>query len=249
MLASIIHKGVSFKVDFFKPIDLSIAATVNEHSLRAWYQPPMKRIPVVSDSWVGSVAQGGSVNFNDLHVNPHAHCTHTESAGHISKDFQSVHNLFDRYFFLTTVCTLLPHTTANGDMILRGSDLDITPSEWPAEALIIRTLSNGISKINQNYSNTNPPYLDELCISKLDTWGIEHLLIDLPSVDRESDGGALARHKQFWNYPMNSKSSKTITELVYVPNSCPDGNYLLELQIAPIENDASPSRPVLYSVF
>jgi len=99
MLASIIHKGVSFKVDFFKPIDLSIAATVNEHSLRAWYQPPMKRIPVVSDSWVGSVAQGGSVNFNDLHVNPHAHCTHTESAGHISKDFQSVHNLFDRYFF------------------------------------------------------------------------------------------------------------------------------------------------------
>lgn len=249
MLAEILHKGVRFKVDFFKPIDLSIPATVNEHSVRAWYQPPMKRIPVVMDSWVGSVEQGGSVNFNDIHFNPHAHCTHTESVGHISNTFNSVHALLERYLFLAHVCTLLPHTLDNGDLILRGSDLQLSPSEWPAEAVIIRTLSNSAVKKNQNYSHTNPPYLDEEFILKLNDWGIEHLLIDLPSVDRESDGGALKRHKQFWNYPKNLNSSKTITELVYVPNSCLDGNYLLELQIAPIENDASPSRPILYQVF
>jgi hypothetical protein len=28
-----------------------------------------------------------------------------------------------------------------------------------------------------------------------------------------------------------------------------DGTYLLNLQIAPFENDASPSKPVIYKVF
>jgi hypothetical protein len=27
-----------------------------------------------------------------------------------------------------------------------------------------------------------------------------------------------------------------------------DGEYVLELQVAPIENDASPSRPLLYKI-
>ncbi|HBB80565.1 MAG TPA: metal-dependent hydrolase, partial [Cryomorphaceae bacterium] len=28
----------------------------------------------------------------------------------------------------------------------------------------------------------------------------------------------------------------------------PDGVYLLNLQVAPLENDAAPSRPILYSL-
>jgi hypothetical protein len=37
--------------------------------------------------------------------------------------------------------------------------------------------------------------------------------------------------------------------LIYVPNEVPDGTYILNLQIAPFENDASPSKPILYKVF
>jgi hypothetical protein len=40
----------------------------------------------------------------------------------------------------------------------------------------------------------------------------------------------------------------TITEFIYVPDAIEDGTYFLELQLAPFENDASPSRPVLYKV-
>jgi hypothetical protein len=76
--------------------------------------------------------------------------------------------------------------------------------------------------------------------------GIDHLLLDLPSVDREVDGGALAAHRAFWNYPENPRMKATITELIYVPSKVQDGQYFLNLQVAPIENDASPSRPVLY---
>ena len=43
--------------------------------------------------------------------------------------------------------------------------------------------------------------------------GIKHLLIDLPSVDREIDGGRMMSHRAFWNYPDNPRHESTITEL------------------------------------
>ncbi len=59
---------------------------------------------------------------------------------------------------------------------------------------------------------------------------IEHLLIDLPSVDRESDGGKLEFHHAFWGVPNDPQFHKTITELIFVPNHIPDGDYILNLQ-------------------
>ena len=76
--------------------------------------------------------------------------------------------------------------------------------------------------------------------------GIEHLLLDLPSVDREQDEGKLACHKIFWKYPEEPRLHCTITELIFVPDSIRDGNYLLQIQIPNICLDAVPSRPFLY---
>ena len=81
--------------------------------------------------------------------------------------------------------------------------------------------------------------------------GIEHLLIDLPSVDREEDGGKLENHRIFWQVKNkeadeNSKINNTITELIYVPEEVKDGLYLLNIQIPSIELDAAPSKPVIY---
>ena len=76
----------------------------------------------------------------------------------------------------------------------------------------------------------------------------KHLLIDLPSVDRELDGGKLVFHHAFWQVPIDPQFDKTITELIYVNDSIKDGSYILEIQTAPFENDASPSRPILYEI-
>jgi hypothetical protein len=75
---------------------------------------------------------------------------------------------------------------------------------------------------------------------------ILHLLLDLPSVDREEDGGALAAHKAFWQYPEMPRLEATITEMIYVDNVIADGLYLLEIQMPAMELDASPSRPYIY---
>ena len=44
------------------------------------------------------------------------------------------------------------------------------------------------------------------------------------------------------------RKDATITEFIYVSNKIEDGAYILNLQIAPFENDASPSKPVLYKI-
>ena len=62
--------------------------------------------------------------------------------------------------------------------------------------------------------------------------GINHFLIDLPSVDKEIDGGVLAAHHAFWEHPDNTNLERTITELIYVPEEIKDGLYLMNLQMA-----------------
>jgi hypothetical protein len=59
------------------------------------------------------------------------------------------------------------------------------------------------AKKHTNYSNTNPPYLSESAAHLIKNSGVQHLLIDLPSVDREEDEGKLLAHKAFWNVKDN----------------------------------------------
>ena len=79
-------------------------------------------------------------------------------------------------------------------------------------------------------------------------------MIDLPSVDREEDEGKLLAHKAFWNVKdvtnlnNDARLDCTITEMIFVSNEVPDGSYILNIQIASFENDASPSKPILYSL-
>jgi hypothetical protein len=107
-------------------------------------------------------------------------------------------------------------------------------------------MPNHPDKMARQYSSTNPPYLNAIVAEKMASQDILHLLLDLPSVDREEDAGLLLAHKAFWKYPENPRHNATITELVYIDNVVPDGLYLLEIQIPAMELDAAPSRPFIY---
>ena len=52
----------------------------------------------------------------------------------------------------------------------------------------------------------------------------------------------------FWNTNGVLRLDATITEFIYVYNHIQDGKYMLNLQIAPFENDATPSKPILYKI-
>lgn len=248
MISKITHKGKSYNVDLAKPIDISIPLRAGEENVNAWYSLPVKIEPVRMGDWVGDVKLGGSVNFRNIFFNPHGNGTHTECVGHISKEDYSINQCLKTFFFAAELITVLPDELTDGDKVITKQHIENCLGDKRPEAIIIRTLDNSLSKINKHYSNTNPPYLEYEAAAYIDSLGIDHILIDLPSVDKEVDGGKLAAHHAFWQYPENTKLHRTITEMIYVPNNVFDGTYLLNLQIASFENDASPSKPVLYQM-
>lgn len=249
MIASIFHRGKDYKIDFRSPIDISMPLSTDPHNASAWYVKPMTLEPVVMGEWIGDVSKGGSVNFRTITFNPHGNGTHTECVGHISKEFVTINHCLKKFMFLAELVTILPKELGNGDFVITKEHLETALEGKRPEAIVIRTLSNGPNKLHIQYSNTNPAYVLEEAILFLNEIGVEHLLIDMPSIDRENDDGKLLGHHAFWQYPHNTQFHKTITEMIYVPNEIYNGSYFLNLQIASFENDASPSKPVLYKIF
>lgn len=251
MLTTITHLKKNYKIDLSKPIDISIPLRSGKKNVNAFFIPDVKIEPFRAGSFVGAVNRGGSCNVNNITFNPHGNGTHTECVGHISKELISINQCLREFFFTATVISIKPQQSGEDQVILK-SQLEkkfagISKADFPS-ALIIRTLPNSKSKISRKYSGSNPPYLDHQAAAWLREKGIDHLLLDLPSVDRETDGGKLAAHHAFWNYPKQTRMHATITELIYVPDGVKDGNYILNLMIASFENDASPSKPVLYQM-
>ena len=255
-MKAIFHIGqTEYTADLTKPLDISIP--LSPDGPRAWYVDRMIIRSVVGDGFVGSVAEGGSVNFRDIMFNPHGHGTHTESYEHVADVKRPVGQLLKKYFFSAQVISITPEQRTEADEFSAVADLIITAQQLrdkikgdpTPEALVIRTLPNVDSKLNANYSDSNFCYLKEDALAYLAEIGVQHLLVDLPSVDREHDGGKLAAHKAFWKHGDASRNECTITEFIFIKNETADGVYLLEMQIAPFVNDAAPSRPVLYAVW
>lgn len=234
-------------IDLSKPLDISIPLKGEASNVSAWYVNHPKIEPHTEGDFVGKVSEGASTNFNDIWFNPHAHGTHTECVGHITADFHSVNQCLKQYFFKAEVITLAPEKYQD-DFVISRKQLQYALGNKKREALVIRTLPNMREKLSKQYSHTNPPYFLEQAVEYLVEKGIAHLLIDLPSIDKEKDGGALLAHNAFWRTRGEIRKHATITEFIYVPNAVKDGTYFLNLQVAPFENDASPSRPVLYKI-
>ncbi|WP_309609057.1 cyclase family protein [Flavobacterium sp.] len=235
---------------------MSISLTNTDENPIAWYIEKPEIEPVKVGDWVRKVSEGSSTNFNNIFFNPHGHGTHTECLGHITRDFYSINDSLKQFFFTAELISVEPKIVGEDLIITKESisyALDVTKHK-NIEALIIRTLPNLEQKKSKKYSHTNPPYLSEEAAIFIREIGIKHLLIDLPSVDREEDEGKLLAHKAFWNVKdvnnlnADARLDCTITEMIFVADEILDGSYFLNLQIASFENDASPSKPVLYKI-
>lgn len=247
MKATIISDDKEFQIDLTVPLDISIPMRDDAQNVNAWGVGHPKITPHTDGDFVGKVSEGASINFNDIRFNPHAHGTHTECVGHITEEFHSINESMERFFFLSELISITPELLGD-DWVISRQMLEVALKDKHPTALVVRTMPNDRQKLSRQYTGTNPPYLLEEAVELLVELGVEHLLVDLPSIDKENDGGALLAHKTFWDFDGLMRKKATITELIYVPNGIEDGPYILNLQIAAFENDASPSRPVLYSI-
>ena len=246
---TLVWNGESLKVDVASPIDISLSLkdSRQQKTPSAWYVEGPRFEAVKGDGFIGRVAEGGSVNFTDVYFNPHGHGTHTECLGHITPEFESI----DDHIRSCQLPVIMPCQLITIEPKSKDGDMVILPGHLPTglslpKAVVVRTLPNSNEKQTQTWDNTNPPYLDPEFTKLLIDQGVEHLLIDLPSVDKEVDGGALLSHRIFFGVPSSPRYQATITEFIFVPNNISDGLYGLNLQVAPFDLDASPSRPVLF---
>lgn len=235
----------NFQCNLNAPIDISIPLE-KDNSPIAFGAAPFNVKPFKAGDFVGSLEAGAPVNFFNVEMNPHGNGTHTESVLHIDKRGKSINKTLSKFHFISRLVSLTP-AVHNGDWLIGRDAFPEGIIEEPfLEALIIRTLPNEENKKTENYTGNNPAYLSPDFIERLNQTNIQHLLLDLPSVDREQDGGKLAAHNCFWQTKNKLESQKTITEMIYVDNDINDGLYLLNIQIPAFELDAAPSKPVLY---
>ncbi len=242
MLIEFTQQKITYSADLSQPIDISLPIG----QVSCFYAPKFDMKPYRSGNFVGAVKAGAPVNFFNVFFNPHGNGTHTECIGHITEDQQSINQTLKQYHFMARLVSVELVAQANGDQVITLDTLREQLSDPLPEAVIIRTLPNNPDKQYKNYSGSNPPYLAGDAMAYLVAKGVKHLLIDLPSVDREDDGGQLTAHKLFWQAEAEARMDCSITELIYVPDRVGDGLYLLNLQIAPFELDASPAKPIIY---
>jgi kynurenine formamidase len=236
--------GKPFIADFGLPLSIGIPLS-RENNPGCYYTNPPEFKPIMVEGFTGSIAEGGTVNHFELSLAPHGNGTHTECSGHIYNNGQVITDVLAKYHFLTQVVSISP-TKQHNETFVAGEAIDQLNLQAGVTTMVIRTLPNTRAKLSKDYSGTNPTYISVEAMEKIVAQGIEHLIVDVPSVDPEVDAGKLSAHKSFWQGERQNHC--TITELAYMPNDLADGLYLLNLQIMNIELDVSPSNPVLYSL-
>lgn len=247
MITTIQYNSRKLQIDLKNPIDISIPLQASKNNVNAWYVEPPKIEAANDGEWIASVKDGACINFNNIFFNPHAHGTHTECVGHITEKVHSINQNLKQFFFLAEVITVAPESL-NGDSVISKKQLQFAIGNKKRDAIVIRTMPNTKDKLSRQYSHTNPTYLLEEAAIYLREKNIKHLLIDLPSIDKEKDECELLAHNAFWNTRGKIRMDATITEFIFVPNNVEDGEYFINIQIAPFENDASPSKPILYKI-
>ena len=232
-------------------VDLSIQNNFSGNAPTFYNSSQPSNKPLISENFVGNVKQGGSCNVPVISLNIHCTGTHTECEGHVNNSNVSVVDACPIGLIPAILITVEPelsndtnesyHVKCDGELVITKKSIQKKIRELHS-GLIIRTIPNDKSKISRNYDKIIAPFFTNQAIDYVVSEGVEHLLIDLPSVDKANDGGKLGNHKRFFKY------GKTISELLFIEDSISDGFGFLQIQIPNWSLDAVPSRPIFYQV-
>jgi arylformamidase len=270
LYARIPIEGREVGVDLAQPLDLALQLDFSADQPRHFGAPRASARPFETPGFgfKGSVTRGSSCNCEVITLIPHCNGTHTECAGHLTRERLDAWRVAPRGLVPALLLSVAPESSASedsedseprpkaGDELITRRALE---RAWPVDApfvpraLVIRTLPNSEDKRVRDYTAQTPPYLSQQAAQLLVSRGILHLIVDVPSIDRAHDEGRLTAHRIFFGLPRGAtelaaaaRATATITELAFVPDAVADGAYLLELQVPALAGDAVPSRPLLY---
>ena len=258
------------QIDTSEAISIAIPMDFNQTQPNHFGAEVATKEALAAGDFIGDTTRGGSCNVDSITMVPHCNGTHTESVGHIVHENIPIGENISDSLSICQVISISPINAANtldtylpdlqhSDKVI---DLESIQSHLDENklnditALVIRTLPNNRTKLSCTYNADNQgPFFTHQAISWLANSKIQHLLVDMPSIDKMYDDGQLSNHHIFWGVNPNSrllndhsKIKRTITEMVYLDDTIDDGLYCLNLQIPAFKLDAAPSRPILYPI-
>jgi len=239
--------SIHFTIDLLNKIPCFYSLVNGENNPRCFYLPYPHYEPFRIGTFVGSIEEGGAANCMVVTVAPHGAGTHTECIGHIANGDYSISNTLSNSFFLGYYSSVAFSSVGEDKVVSHSEIQEILLKLSKGTTALALNIEGNFSVDN---SGTNPAYFLQETMELIVEYGIEHLIVNIPSVDKEEDGGILAAHHTFWNYKRTGspRLGATITELASFPEDLEAGSYMVEIQIAPIHSDASPSRIFLYPI-
>jgi arylformamidase len=243
--------GREVEIDLSRPIELALELNFDAQQPRHFGAPAATTQPFAVPGFSGAVATGASCNCNVITLIPHCNGTHTECVGHLTAERIDAHRVAPRGLIPAVLITVDP-TTA--DATQESTD----PPPQPGDKLVTRTALEsgwprpGFPPTAVVIRTTASSYLSRDAAEFLVARGIEHLVVNVASIDRAHDEGRLTAHRVFFGLPHGAtkatRPQATVTEFARIPQEAPDGVYLLEIQVPAIAGDAVPSRPLLYPI-
>ena len=257
-----------WEVDGGRPLELGVSLDFQGDQPRAFEMPRARSRAVEGDGFVGDRRRGGSVNCETVEITPHGNGTHTEGVGHLTEDRIPVGDAAGEALIAATVLTAPVRHLGSTDETYRGrcdgADRVVCGADFErgfsnlgvgdefATAVVVR-LDRQTTSFDPaaDHSGTNPPYLTDQATAWLRDRGCDHLLVELPSIDREDDGGSVPNHHRFFGHrrgdsPSDDSKRRTVTEMIAIADEIDDGPYALSLRFPRFGLDAAPSRPILY---
>ncbi|HPF25137.1 MAG TPA: cyclase family protein [Steroidobacteraceae bacterium] len=267
MIAKLTIAGLEHKFELDRGVSLAIATDFGATGLQHFGAPAPVSQPLAVGSFTGEVASGASANCRTISLTPHCSGTHTETAAHLLQDPSDAWRVVPKGLVPAAVISVAPEpareTSESTTPAPWGTDILITERRLRAaftrnrpftpRALIVRTLPNDPAKKSGQYGHEIPPYFTLEAATWLVAHNVQHLVLDVPSLDRIQDDGKLTAHRIFFGLPAMSRAAAdvarptcTVTELAFVPDELADGSYALSLAVPAIGGDAVPSQPILY---
>ena len=228
MIIKVSHNKQDYKINTKQSIDISIPYNFNGAQPNFYDVNPGKLSPFKFAETSYSVANGAGCNVPEISMNIHCTGTHTECVGHLLEKNGSVSECIQDLYMPTVLLTVRPklfsecsdgyHVAVKGDeKVISKESIEVSYKKHKLNnplSMIIRTLPNPKEKQFYSFTENYPPFFTNDSLIFLSN-KIQHLVVDIPSIDRMEDDGILGNHRIFWSShddpkgSVNSDSNKT----------------------------------------
>src|SRR5690349_12017648 len=116
MIIQLTFNNKKYKANLSAPFDISLPLKEGSNNPNCYWAEAVKFETISAGNFIGSVREGGNVNYQKITFAPHGNGTHTECFGHLSADeAATINKSLKQFHFFAEVISISPEKLNNGD--------------------------------------------------------------------------------------------------------------------------------------